>query len=199
MKQVSNEVFEGFRELYKFVPLDFKLPIESGVKFYGYEFGDSVLLITVYNGDISTSAMELKNHQILTSGGKFIVAPRGAQVTGKEKLTKDITDEEFEKELDKFPKKTPTLEEARMAAIAAADNDNSIQLQYNGNVDEQQDDGNDDDDDVSKYIDSLIKGKQPKAAPKPIITKGEKPSKPVVNKPVEAPKPEPEVKKFGGW
>lgn len=208
MKQVSKDVFEGFRELYKFLPLNFAIPVDGATKFYGCEIGDKVLIINIFNGDISTSSMVLDNHEIITAGdGKFIVAPRGIKVSNAtEKLTKDISDEEFEKELDNFPKKTQTLEEAKLAAIAAADSDNSIQLKFNGNVDEQQDDGNEDDDDVSKYIDSLINGKTPKAAQQPpIITKGEKKAvpKPVV-KPTPNPQPKPqqpaeEPKKFGGW
>ena len=207
MKQVSKDVFEGFRELYKFLPLNFAIPVDGATKFYGCEIGDKVLIINIFNGDISTSSMVLDNHEIITTGdGKFIVAPRGIKVSNAtEKLTKDISDEEFEKELDNFPKKTQTLEEAKLAAIAAADSDNSIQLKFNGNVDEQQDDGNEDDDDVSKYIDSLINGKTPKAAQPPIITKGEKKAAP---KPVVKPTPKPqskpqqpaeEPKKFGGW
>lgn len=171
MKQVSKDVFDGFRELYKFLPLSFAIPVDGATKFYGCEIGDSVLIINIFNGDISTSSMVLDNHEIITAGdGKFIVAPRGIKVSNAtEKLTKDISDEEFEKELDNFPKKTQTLEEAKFAAIAAADSDNSIQLKFNGNVDEQQDDGNEDDDDVSKYIDSLINVKLLKLLSRPLL------------------------------
>jgi len=218
MKKVSQKVFDGVRQLYRMVELDFETNgMEDRVKMYGAEVGKDVLIASLYNDDISTSMSVIPNHEIVECDGKYMIAPRDVTVkipepVMEEKLTKDLSTDELEKEIDNFPRNTKSIEDARLAAIEASDNDNTIQLRGLP----EDGDGEDVPSDVASYIDSLVAGKTDTPPPvKPKKPQQKLALKPSAVNPITNPDPKPDIQKgkqknttppatngssaFGGW
>lgn len=210
MRKVSQKTFDGVKQMYRMVELDFKVSLDDRVKIYGAEIGNDVLMVTLYNDDISSAATVVPNHELIECDGKYMVAPRDASIkipepVMEEKLTKDLSKDEFEQEIDNFPRNTKSIEDVRMAAIEASDKDDTIQLRGLP----EDGDGEEVPNDVASYIDSLVNGNmdatpppaKPKPKPMPNLVPRHQP-KPEIQKGKqkdEKPKTSQGTSAFGGW
>ena len=196
--------------MYRMVELDFKVSLDDHVKIYGAEIGNDVLMVTLYNDDISSSVAVVPNHELIECGGRYMLAPRDANVkipepVMEEKLTKDLSKDEFEQEIDNFPRNTKSIEDVRMAAIEASDKDDTIQLKGLP----EDGDGEEVPNDVASYIDSLVSGNtdatpppakpKQKPVPKPAPQNQQKPEIQKGKQKDENPKTSQGSSAFGGW
>lgn len=122
MKNVTKEQFEQFRTRATWFPLSMNFPtVQEKVEFYGAEIGDGVTIVQFWNTDFCTASFHIKDVEIVKYGDKYTIAPVGVEGVIEPVLEqRSIEPIEESSEAD--------LMNARLAAIAAADADDTFRI-----------------------------------------------------------------------